>query len=283
MSTTSGAPPASIVLLGDSTLDNKMWVKKREPSVTEHLEGKIATRPLPGWTVCNLAVDGALVRAVSSQLRGLPAGVTHCVVSVGGNDGLCYLGEVENGDALGAPWRLARVLWEVLRGEFRTSYEMMLDQVCATGTHVAVCGLYTPCFHGRFALGGSLHRRLLRRIVVSVGVAALNFVVRSAAHHRHLPLIQLRDVCTSEWDFANPIEPSAQGGDKISENIVRVVQTHPFGEHRVYSTRAHSEPPYPYECTVRGEEKAQHSWRRDHDAGLDDARLNRSSRNAEFR
>eukprot|EP00325_Prymnesiales_sp_UTEX-LB-985_P020874 CAMPEP_0174735794 /NCGR_PEP_ID=MMETSP1094-20130205/65563_1 /TAXON_ID=156173 /ORGANISM="Chrysochromulina brevifilum, Strain UTEX LB 985" /LENGTH=174 /DNA_ID=CAMNT_0015938797 /DNA_START=8 /DNA_END=533 /DNA_ORIENTATION=+ len=128
-----GAPPVRIVLLGDSTLDNKLWVEKRTPSVTEHLRGKISTGKLGAhaadtWLVDNLAVDGALVNAVHDQLTKLPAGanVTHCIVSVGGNNGLALLGEIENGSLLTSPMRLARAVHSILTS-FRASYEAMVD------------------------------------------------------------------------------------------------------------------------------------------------------------
>jgi len=261
-------------------LDNKMWVKKREPSVTEHLVGKVSCRSLTGWHVHNLAVDGALVQAVHQQLSGLPQLSTHCIVSVGGNNGLAYLGEIENGSRVAFLPRFAKVLWKIMNGEFRVNYEAMIEAVCATGTRVVVCGMYEPCFYGRF---GSLSGGTLRRLVVRLGVMALNHVVRGVAQRHRLPLIDLHAVFNDEFDFANPIEPSAQGGDKLSENILHVLQVHTFGEHCVYASRTHGQPPYPYAATVRDEDKshALPVWRAEHEAALD--ALNRTAENDCYR
>jgi hypothetical protein len=42
-----------------------------------------------------------------------------------------------------------------------------------------------------------------------------------------LPLIDLRLICTMPEDDANPIEPSAIGGEKIAAAIARAVTQHP--------------------------------------------------------
>ena len=251
----------ALALLGDSTLDNKLWVAKREPSVTEHLRGKLNNHGSINWAVHNLAVDGALVRAVPSQLEATPSETTHFVVSVGGNNGLGFLGYVENGSVCGLPWRLCCILW-LIWTDFRAEYEAAIDLIQARsgGARLIMCSLYGPCMHGRFALGGPRLRRLVRKLVIAVGVWALNRVVGRAAKRRRLPLIDLRAIFNSEWDYANPIEPSAQGGDKISENILHILQTHDFdrGEHRVFALVSHTCPPYPYGASVRGEDKSAH-------------------------
>ena len=252
----------TLALLGDSTLDNKLWVAKREPSVTEHLRGKLSNqRASTIWAVHNLAVDGALVKAIPSQLDGTPSETTHFVVSAGGNDGLGFLGDVENGSICGLPWRLCCILWRIW-SDFHAEYEQTIDLIQARsgGARLIVCSLYGPCMHGRFALGGPRLRRLVRKLVVAVGVWALNRVITRAAKRRRLPLIDLRAIFNSEWDYANPIEPSAQGGDKISENILHVLQTHDFDrrEHKVFALVSHTCPPYPYGASVRGEDKSAH-------------------------
>lgn len=41
-------------------------------------------------------------------------------------------------------------------------------------------------------------------------------------------MIDLRTICCEPEDYANAIEPSVHGGDKISDNVVHVVATHNF-------------------------------------------------------
>ena len=48
-------------------------------------------------------------------------------------------------------------------------------------------------------------------------------IIRAALVHR-LPLLDLRLVCTEEDDYADPIEPSAQGGEKIARAIVDMLE-----------------------------------------------------------
>ena len=43
-----------------------------------------------------------------------------------------------------------------------------------------------------------------------------------------VPLLDLRLICDEDSDYANPIEPSAQGGEKIAAVIARLVSDHDF-------------------------------------------------------
>lgn len=55
------------------------------------------------------------------------------------------------------------------------------------------------------------------------GLALFNDVIARMAFERRLPLIDLRLICTEPVDYANPIEPSEQGGDKIATVIAKLV------------------------------------------------------------
>jgi hypothetical protein len=62
-----------------------------------------------------------------------------------------------------------------------------------------------------------------------VAVAALgvfNDVITRAAFARGLPLLDLRLICSRDEDFANPIEPSVRGGDKIAAAIAELTLAH---------------------------------------------------------
>jgi hypothetical protein len=50
-------------------------------------------------------------------------------------------------------------------------------------------------------------------------------------------VIELRAVCSRPEDYANPIEPSSAGGEKIARAIARLVAEHDFasGKTAVYS------------------------------------------------
>ena len=53
-------------------------------------------------------------------------------------------------------------------------------------------------------------------------------IIRTAVG-RGIPLINLRVVCDKDEDFANPIEPSVQGGRKIAGAIIALLSQHDFG------------------------------------------------------
>src|SRR5688572_3542298 len=72
-----------IALLGDSIFDNASYTSGK-PDVVTHLN-----TVLPRGSVATLlAVDGATVSGIASQLRRIPREATHLVMSVGGNDAL---------------------------------------------------------------------------------------------------------------------------------------------------------------------------------------------------
>jgi lysophospholipase L1-like esterase len=195
-----------VVLVGDSIFDNAAYVAAEEPDVVRQVRQR-----LPHGSKATLAaVDGGRIRDVPEQLRRLPADATHLVVSVGGNDAL------SRSDFLAAP---ARSTAEALLGladigeEFERGYLAMLSGVLAYGLPTAICTVYYPRFPDR----------ALQRTAVAALTVFNDCIVRAAFVHR-LPLLDLRLICTEEGDYANPIEPSAQGGEKIARAIVRLVE-----------------------------------------------------------
>ena len=72
---------AVVNLLGDSIIDNKIYVGPHELSVSEHLYN------LTDDIINSLAVDGHTTQDVLNvQLNNLPRYSTHQVLSIGGND-----------------------------------------------------------------------------------------------------------------------------------------------------------------------------------------------------
>ncbi len=202
-----------IVLLGDSIFDNAAYTGGA-PDVVRQLR-----RRLPQGSKATLgAVDGGRIGDVREQLRLLPADATHLILSVGGNDALGHI------DFLGAP---AGSTAEVLLGladmaaEFERGYDDMLDEVLARGLPTAICTIYYPRFPDA----------TLQTIAVTALTVFNDCIVRAALVHR-LPLLDLRFVCTEEGDYADPIEPSAQGGEKISRAIAAMLQ-HGFAGGRI--------------------------------------------------
>ena len=193
-----------VVLLGDSIFDNAAYVAGG-PDVV----GQLRERLPAGWQATLCAVDGAVTRDVHRQLECIPPDATHLVVSVGGNDALGHSGVLDQSarSVAEAVWRLADI-----REEFAGSYGSMLEQVLRLGLPVAVCTIYD----GRFP--DPRQQRL--------GVTALtifNDAITRHAFRRGLNLIDLRVIFDQEGDYANPIEPSVQGGAKIAAAIAKMV------------------------------------------------------------
>ena len=200
------ASVSHVVLLGDSIFDNAAYVTAGAPDVIRQVRQR-----LPYGSQATLAaVDGSKTRDVREQLRRLPADATHLVVSAGGNDAL------DSSDFLTAP---ARSTAEALLGladigeEFESSYLAMLAEVLALELPTAICTIYYPRFP----------EAALQRMAVLALTVFNDCIIRLAFFHR-IPLLDLRFVCTEEGDYANPIEPSARGGEKIARAIVETVQ-----------------------------------------------------------
>ena len=194
-----------VVLLGDSILDNAAYVGGG-PDVVQQLR-----QWLPhGWKATLGALDGSTTRDVPGQLRLLPADATHLVLSVGGNDAL---GSIDFLDApAGSTAEALLGLTEIADG-FERRYHAMLTEVLARGLPTAVCTIYYP----------RLPDVTLQKIAVTALTVFNDCIIRLAFFHR-IPLLDLRFVCTEEGDYANPIEPSVRGGEKIARAIVETVQ-----------------------------------------------------------
>ena len=192
-----------VVLLGDSILDNAAYVRGG-PDVVKQLR-----RTLPsGWSASLLAVDGATTREVASQLKRLPADATHLIVSAGCNDALGFGHLLEAGaTSVGAGLDIVGGA----RDRFAADYAAMVGAVTATGLPTTLCTIYDT--------------RLTEPSprVIRTALTLFNDCITRAAFARSLPLIDLRLVCHEDDDYANPIEPSAQGGRKIARAVAAVL------------------------------------------------------------
>jgi len=189
-----------IVLLGDSILDNGAYVDDG-PDVVAQLRKRL---PAGGRATLG-AVDGSVTSGVRLQLQIAPNDATHLVVSAGGNDALHYAGILgEKASSVSeALEKLATV-----REKFMQDYRAMLDDVEAKGLPVAVCTIYDARFPD------AKQRRL-----ASAGLTIFNECITREASAHGLALIDLRLICGSNEDLANPIEPSVIGGAKIARAI----------------------------------------------------------------
>jgi hypothetical protein len=214
----NGSLMPHVVLLGDSIFDNKAYVGGGPDVIAQVRED------LPeGWTATLVAVDGATTASIRGQLSRVPEDATHLVISIGGNDALGHSG------VLSRPARSVAEVLDALREvsrAFERDYRTAIDLVLARGLPTALCTIYNPAYPD------PIRQR--------VSVAALTFmndpIVRVAAE-KALPLIDLRLICTEPADYANPIEPSSRGGEKIAAVITGLVLNHDFASRRALLVR----------------------------------------------
>ncbi len=191
-----------VVLLGDSVFDNGAYVGDG-PDVVAQLRAILPR----GWHASMGAVDGAGLGDVRLQLSRLPADATHLAISVGGNDALVDAGVLDESarSVAGALEKLMGV-----RDRFQESYRQMLADVCGRSLRTAICTIYEPRFPD-----------LQLRKLTATALTILNDCIVREAFVRELTLIDLRLICDRDDDFANPIEPSVRGGERIAQAIAR--------------------------------------------------------------
>ncbi|HEX8361582.1 MAG TPA: SGNH/GDSL hydrolase family protein [Longimicrobium sp.] len=203
-----------LVLMGDSVFDNAAYVRGG-PDVVRQARDRL--RP-EGWQATLVAVDGAVTEGVRRQIGRIPGDATHLVVSAGGNDAL------GNVDVL---YRSARsvgaglaMLGDVV-APFEARYRTMLGEVLARGLPTAVCTVYNPRFPDPE-----------ERRYAALGLAVFNDAILRVAVQAGVPVLELRSICGSDEDFANPIEPSVRGGEKMVAAISTLLAEHDFSRRR---------------------------------------------------
>ena len=192
---------AHLVLLGDSIFDNARYTESG-PDVIAQVRQLL---PLD-WRATLLAVDGATTEHIPAQLARMPPSASHLVLSVGGNNA------IQNMALLHMPATSASdVLLEMARISltFEEEYRSVIKACRHVGLPLTVCTIYNCNF-----VDEDLKRKVL------VALMTFNDVILRAGIEFGLAVIDLRLVCSSSSDYANPIEPSSAGGAKIARAIV---------------------------------------------------------------
>jgi lysophospholipase L1-like esterase len=205
---------AHIVLLGDSIFDNKSYVGKNGKDVITHLREIVPA----GWLATLRAVDGSIIKNVSSQLLEVPKEATHLIVSVGGNDAIM------NADVLEMRANSAAEVLSELAGRretFELNYSEMLRNILSKNLAAALCTIYYPNFPD-----AAMEK------ISAAALAVFNDVIIRQAVLNGLPILDLRLICNEAADYANPIEPSDKGGRKIATKIFELIKFHDFSESR---------------------------------------------------
>ena len=193
-----------VVLLGDSIFDNERYTAGG-PAVIRQVRSSLPA----GWQASLLAIDGAVANDVPRQAARIPADATHLVLSVGGNDALREAGIIDTrvssvGQSLGLLANIA--------DNFGRDYRQAVEACKERGLPLATCTIYNGCFPDQ----------IFQR-VVSVALMVFNDVIIRTAVEYGLPVIDLRSICAAAEDYANPIEPSSIGGEKIARAIATLV------------------------------------------------------------
>ena len=197
-----------VVLLGDSIFDNAAYVEPGQACVTDHMRHKIEPK---GWILDMRAIDGDVVAGIEQQLKKPPLLPCDFVLSVGGNDALGHLDVI--GDTT-PNQSFASVLarFHEIRENFRWKYTRALDLILEHGQPLIVCTIYNPKFPETDI-----------QTLAETGLSFFNDVIVEEALRRNLTIIDLREVCSDTDSFANPIEPSEIGGDRITDAIITLL------------------------------------------------------------
>ena len=195
-----------VSLLGDSIIDNKVYVGDSELSVTEHLHHNSSSN----FTM--IAVDGDTTEEVlENQLDILKEPVSHIVLSIGGNDLLQNLHLLQD-ETSGMKFALEKS--SELIGEIQENYTKILEHLSQYDAKVLLCTVYE----------GDLKSDLMLAQFDKAGQVMLkmhNDTVYYLASKFDVDVLELRNIFTNKEDYANPIEPSHIGGEKLAKAIIQ--------------------------------------------------------------
>ena len=109
---------------------------------------------------------------------------------------------------------------------FEERYRKVVEACRGLRLPLAICTIYN----------GNFPDPEFQRLI-STALMVFNDVILRVGIEFQLTIIDLRLVCNSPTDYANPIEPSSQGGAKIARAIVNLVMgVHPAAAARVVAS-----------------------------------------------
>ena len=200
-----------LVLLGDSTIDNKVYVEPGELSVKEHLDN------LVDYEVLQIALDGAITDdVIKNQIDLIPPDTTHILLSIGGNDLLQEIDFLYQ-DFKYTPKRLLETVIGLL-SPVAENYETIVKQLSTNRAKLLCATVYEG------NLVGSVEFDSISNSSKAM-VSLLNDSIFRICDEHNLDTLDLRNIFVSPEDYANPIEPSHQGGLKFAKKIKEWVGT----------------------------------------------------------
>ena len=225
----------NIYLLGDSIIDNAAYVGIHEKDVESHLNSMY--KEDPKVNINNRAVDGHTMRdLLDTQLSD--AGLneaTHIVMSIGGNDLLqnisflqmtSKLSEVMDKDARIGKWGVRELnpsrnkvfeetYFEIIK-PFNSLYETIVEKLSNYRAKLLLCTVYEGDLFGSDEFKNVFYSS---KTMVSI----FNDLVYKSSSKFKTDVLELRNIFVSSEDYANPIEPSHIGGEKLAKSIVEWV------------------------------------------------------------
>jgi hypothetical protein len=206
-----------IVLLGDSIFDNRSYTNGG-PDVISQVQELLPTDS----RATLLAVDGSTTNEIPAQMKLIPSDATHLVLSAGGNDAIM------NSDvllkSLKSTVNALSELADISEG-FERNYRAAVASCRGPQLPLTICTIY----NGNFP--DPQYQRM-----AATALTLFNDVILRVAFEFRLSVIDLRFVCASPEDYANPIEPSSIGGAKIARCILDSLQQDSRSAARVYIT-----------------------------------------------
>lgn len=211
-----------LVMLGDSIFDNGSYVAVGRPKVSDQMRGALP----PAWKLEFLAQDGAKLSHVHTQIYKASPSATHIVASMGGNDVLSYAQVM-----LQKSERVAHSLYmmSLIQQKFKRKYRGVVTRLLDTNADITLCTIYNPC--------EPLEQAALQS-AENVGVSVFNDVIFQIASEFGIRVVDLRNIFTQRRDYANVIEPSHVGGQKMVRALLAQIIGETNDSHITKSRRA---------------------------------------------
>ena len=203
----------TILLFGDSVIDNKYYVGENENSVLEHLQN------ISNDEFIQIALDGDTTRDVlDKQLQvSTIKDASKIILSVGGNDLLQNLSFLYKSNFENVNEGLICLQNQIFQ-PLTERYEAIVKVLSSYRANLLLCTVYE----------GDLGRTdEFRGVLDSSKIMASSFndIVYKTAKKFNADVLELRQILTESDDYANPIEPSHTGGEKLANAITEWART----------------------------------------------------------
>lgn len=203
----------TILLFGDSIIDNKYYVGENENSVLEHLQN------ISNDEFIQIALDGDTTRDVlDKQLQvSTIKDASKIILSVGGNDLLQNLSFLYKSNFENVNEGLICLQNQIFQ-PLTERYEAIVKVLSSYRANLLLCTVYE----------GDLGRTdEFRGVLDSSKIMASSFndIVYKTAKKFNADVLELRQIFTESDDYANPIEPSHTGGEKLANAITEWART----------------------------------------------------------